>query len=33
MLEKAAMKFLCTEKNALTVGERVYDKLMYEYRG
>ena len=32
VLEKAGMKFLCREKNALTVGERVYDKLMYEYR-
>ena len=32
VLEKAGMKFLCTEKNALTVGDRVYDKLTYEYR-
>ena len=33
VLEKAGMQFLCTEKNALSVGDRVYDKLMYEYRG
>ena len=33
VLEKAGMKFLRTEKNALIVGERVYDKLTYEYRG
>ena len=32
VLEKAGMKFIRTEKNALTVGERVYDKLTYEYR-
>ena len=32
VLEKAGMQFLDTEKNALTVGDRVYDKLMYEYR-
>ena len=32
VLEKAGMKFLCTEKNALTVGDSVYDKLTYEYR-
>lgn len=32
VLEKAGMKFLCIEKNALTVGDRVYDKLLYEYR-
>ena len=32
VLEKAGMKFLRTEKNALAVGDRVYDKLTYEYR-
>ena len=32
VLEEAGMKFLCTEKNALTVGDRVYDKQTYEYR-
>ena len=32
VLEKAGMQFLCMEKNAITVGDRVYDKLMYEYR-
>ena len=32
-LEKAGMKFVCNEKNALTVGDRVYDKLLYIYRG
>ena len=32
VLEKVGMKFLCTEKNALTVGDSVYDKLTYEYR-
>ena len=31
VLEKAEMQFLCME-NAITVGDRVYDKLMYEYR-
>jgi len=31
-LEKAGMRFLRTEKNALSVGERVYDRLIYEYR-
>ena len=31
VLEKAGMKFLRTEKNALAVGDRVYDKLTYEY--
>ena len=33
VLEKAGMSFLHNEKNALTVGGRVYDKLTYEYRG
>ena len=32
VLEKAGMKLLRTEKNALAVGDRVYDKLTYEYR-
>ena len=32
VLEKAGMQFLGTEKHAITVGDRVYDKLMYEYR-
>ena len=32
VLEKAEMQFLGTEKNALSVGDRVYDKLMYEFR-
>ena len=33
VLEKAGMQFLRTKKNALSVGDKVYDKLMYEYRG
>ena len=32
VLEKAGMQLLCTEKNALSVGDRVYDKLTYEFR-
>ena len=32
VLEKAGMKFLCTEKNALIVGDKAFDKRMYEYR-
>ena len=32
VLEKAGMQFLGTEKHAITVSDRVYDKLMYEYR-
>jgi ribosomal-protein-alanine N-acetyltransferase len=32
VLEKAGMKFMRTEKNALAVGDRAYDKLTYEYR-
>ena len=31
-MEKAGMKLVCTEKNGLTVGDKVYDKLIYEYR-
>ena len=33
VLEKAGMRFVTTEKNGLAVGDRVYDKLIYEYRG
>ena len=33
VLEKAGMRFVNTEKNGLAVGDRVYDKLIYEYRG
>lgn len=32
VLEKAGMRLVHTEKNGLTVGDRVYDKLTYEYR-
>ena len=32
VLEKAGMQLVRTEKDGLTVGDRVYDKLMYEYR-
>ncbi len=32
VLERAEMRFLCSERNALTVGGRTYDKLTYEYR-
>lgn len=32
VLEKAGMQHIRTEKNGLTVGDRVYDKLIYEYR-
>ena len=32
VLEKAGMRLVCTENNALTVGDSVYDKLMFEYR-
>ena len=32
VLEKAGMKFVCTENNSLMVGERIYDKLVYEYQ-
>ncbi len=31
-LEKAGMKLVRTEKNGLAVGDRVFDKLTYEYR-
>ena len=33
VLEKAGMQFLRAEKDALTVTDKVYDKLTYEYRG
>ena len=32
VLEKAGMKLAGTEKNGLTVGDKVYDKLIYELR-
>ena len=32
VLEKSGMQFVRTEKDGLTVGNRVYDKLIYEYR-
>ena len=32
VLEKAGMQLVRTEKDGLTVGNRVYDKLIYEYR-
>ena len=31
-MEKAGMKLVKTEKNGLTVGDKGYDKLIYEYR-
>lgn len=31
-LEKAGMKIVSTEKGGLAVGDRVYDKMNYEYR-
>ena len=31
VLEKAGMQFVNTEKNGLVIGDRVYDKLTYEY--
>ena len=33
VLEKAGMKLVGTEKDGLVVGDRVYDKLIYEYTG
>ena len=33
VLEKAGMQYLFTEKNGISVGDSVYDKRMYEYRG
>ena len=32
VMEKAGMQLARTEKNALTVGEKAYDKQVYEYR-
>lgn len=32
VLEKAGMRLMRTEKEGLTVGDRLYDKLTYEYR-
>ena len=32
VLEKAGMKLVRTEKNSLVVEDRVYDKVIYEYR-
>ena len=32
VLEKSGMQFVRTEKDGLSVGNRVYDKLIYEYR-
>ena len=31
-MEKSGMKLVRTEKDGLTVGDKVYDKLTYEYR-
>ena len=33
VLEKSGMRYVRTEKDALTVGDRTYDKLFYEYTG
>ena len=33
VLEKAGMKLVCVEKDGLVVGDRVYDKLLFEYQG
>lgn len=33
VLEKAGMKLVSKEKAGLEIGDRVYDKLIYEYRG
>jgi len=32
VLEKAGMQFVETQKAGLTVGDTVYDKMIYEYR-
>ena len=32
VLEKSGMQFVRMEKDGLTVGNRVYDKRIYEYR-
>jgi RimJ/RimL family protein N-acetyltransferase len=31
-MEKAGMQLVATEKDGLVVGDRTYDKLIYEYR-
>ena len=31
VLEKSGMQLVTTEKSGLTVGDQVYDKLIYEY--
>ena len=31
VLEKAGMKLVCTEKDGLAVGDRIYDRLTYHY--
>ena len=33
VLEKAGMRLIREEKGGLEIGDRVYDKLVYEYRG
>ena len=33
VLEKTGMRLVNTEKDGLAVGDRVYDRLIYEYRG
>ena len=32
VLEKSGMRLVRTDQNGLTVGEKVYDKMTYEYR-
>ncbi len=32
VLEKSGMKYIRTEKNSLTVGDKVYDKMIYGYK-
>ena len=32
VLEKAGMKLVGTEKDGLAIGDKVYDKLIYEYK-
>ena len=32
VLEKAGMKLVSTEEDGLAVGDKVYDKLIYELR-
>lgn len=33
VLEKAGMRYIRTDKGSLTVGDRVYDRMIYEYPG